>query len=118
MIAARFPWRRYGAGDVFAAEVWLVNDGPRAHGHCRAAAVLDGQTVWAQEEVRAPAAGAACIGSFAVSLAAPPGTLDLQLTCRGQTLAANRYDLRAYLPGRQPLRPRLMRWLADRLLGS
>ncbi len=118
LIAARFPWRHYRAGDTFAAEVWLVNDGPGPRARCCATATLDGQSVWTQEEVMLPAASAVRIGSFTIPLAAPPETLDLQLACGDEVLAANRYDLSVYLPGRQPLRARLMRWLADRLLGA
>lgn len=118
LIAARFPWRRYAAGDVFAAELWLVNDGPVGRAGCRAEAVLEGEIVWAQGGVALPAAGTARLGSFAVALAAAPQALTLRLACGDETLATNRYDLTVHLPGPMPLRQRFLRRLADALLGS
>lgn len=116
LIAARFPWRQYAAGDAFASEVWLVNDGPAARAGCRAEAALDGAIVWARDAIDLPAAGATRIGEFAVELGAAPKMLTLQLSCAGETVAINAYDLAVHLPGRQPLRERILRWVADRLL--
>ena len=56
LIAARFPWRRYAEGDVFRAEVWLVNDGPAAWQGCCAEALLDDTVVWTAADVSLPPA--------------------------------------------------------------
>ncbi len=118
LIAARFPWRRYAVGDTFAAEIWLVNDGPLARAGCRAEAALDGQAVWAEEGIALPAAGSVQAGELTVKLEAAPRALALRLLCAGEVLATNIYDLAVHLPGRQPLRPRILQWIAELLLMS
>ena len=116
LIAARFPWRRYGPGDPFRAAIWLVNDGVEDWSGCRAVARLEDRPVWEADDVDLPAASAHQIGTLETTLSAAPGVLELALfrgdTCR----AANRYDLGVHLPGPQPLRGRLNRWLADWVL--
>jgi len=116
LIAARFRWLRYRASDTFRAEFWLVNDSPRAWDECRAEVSLDGQPIWPADGLRLAPGSSAKIGDLTLTLSAPPTALDLRLTCGDDTVAVNRYDLAVHLPGRQPLLPRLNRWLADRLL--
>ncbi len=117
-VAARFPWRRYRPGEIFAIEVWAINDHPFGWTACTIMAYLDGCRIWSQEDVTLPPAAAQRIGRCAVTLATPPRELTLVLLRAEEVLAANRYDLAVHLPGRQPLRARLLRWLADRLLGA
>ena len=92
LIAARFPWRRYAAGDVFRAEVWLVNDGPEAWQGCCAEALLDDTVVWTAADVSLPPASAAQIGELVVRLERRPA--------RPRARPALRRDS----PGVQPLR--------------
>ena len=84
LIAARFPWRRYAAGDVFRADVWLVNDGPEAWQGCCAEALLDNIVVWTAADVSLPPASAAQIGELVVRLDDAPRILALDLRC-GET---------------------------------
>jgi beta-mannosidase len=116
LIAARFPWRRYTAADIFRAEVWLVNDGPTAWQGCRAEALLDGTVVWMAADVTMLPASAAPIGDLVVRLDAAPHDLTLSLRCGEMILAANRYDLAVHLPSRQPWRARQIHALGERLL--
>ena len=81
LIAARFPWRRYAAGDVFRAEVWLVNDGPEAWQGCCAEALLDDTVVWTATDVALPPACVSPIGELAVRLDDVPHALVLNLRC-------------------------------------
>ena len=116
LIAARFPWRRYAAGDVFSAEVWLVNDGPKAWQGCCAEALLDGAIVWSVTDVSLPSASVSRIGELAVSLDAAPQALLLGLRYGEMLLASNGYDLAVHLPGRQPRRARAIHAVGERLL--
>ena len=116
LIAARFPWRRYNAGDAFRAEIWLVNDGPAPWPGCRAEASLDDTAVWSAADIELPPASAMPIGELNLTLVTIPSILALDLRCGEAVLASNRYDLAVHLPGRQP---RLARWthrIAERLL--
>lgn len=116
LIAARFAWRRYRAGDAFRAEIWLVNDGPETWEECRAAAAIDTHIVWQGEGCTLAGGSAARVGGFTARLATPPGRLDLTLTVQGRPLAANTYDLGVHLPGRQPLKAQLIHHLSDLML--
>lgn len=116
LIAARFPWRRYASGDVFRADVWLVNDGPVSWQGCCAEALLDDAIVWTTTDVVLPPACALPIGELAVPLDAAPCALALALRRGEMALASNRYDLAAHLPGRQPRRARVMHALGEQLL--
>jgi beta-mannosidase len=116
LIAARFPWRSYAISDAFQAEIWLVNDGPKAYQGCRADAILDGEAVRSAEEIKLPPAGATQIGELNLTLVTFPRFLSLALCCGEAILATNRYDLAVHLPGRQPQRTRLIHWTAERLL--
>ena len=116
LIAARFPWRRYAAGDVFRAEVWLVNDGPKIWQGCCAEALLDNIVVWTAADVSLPPASAAQIGELVVRLDDVPRVLALNLRCGETVLAANRYDLAVHLPGRQPRRARMIHSIGEQLL--
>lgn len=118
LVAARFQWQPYRAGERFAAEVWLVNDGAVARPGCRVEVRLDGQVVWARDGMDLPAAGARPIGQFTITLGADPAELALTLAHDADILAHNRYDLAVHLPIGQPLIARLRRGLADWLLRS
>jgi beta-mannosidase len=118
LIAARFPWRRYAPGDVFEAEIWLVNDSAEAYRGCRARASLDYTTVWTLNDLGVAAGSATRVGAFAFTLDQPAQSLTLRLSCDGAALAANRYRLASHLTGPSPLRSRVIRWAADRLVGG
>jgi hypothetical protein len=116
LIAARFPWRRYAEGDVFRADVCLVNDGPGAWQDCYAEALLDGTMVWTATDVVLPPACVSPIGELAVLLEHAPRDLELDLRCGEMLLASNRYDLAVHLPGFQPRRARAIHAVGERLL--
>ena len=116
LIAARFPWRCYTPGDVFRAEVWLVNDGPSSWQECCAEVLFDATTVWALTDVELLPGCASRIGELSVVLSNVPQILTLHLRCAEITLAANRYDMAVYLPGRQPRRARQIHALGEHLL--
>jgi hypothetical protein len=118
LVAARFPWRRYAAGNLFRAEIWLVNDGAAGWKACCAEAVLDGRVSWAAAGIALPPACAFPIGALVTTLEAVPQVLALGLRCGELVLAVNRYDLAIMVPGRQPPRARAMHAVGDYLLGA
>ena len=86
LIAARFPWRRYAAGDLFRAEVWLVNDGPEAWQGCCAEALLDDTVVWTVADIALPPASVSQIGELVVRLEHVPQAMVLDSALRGDDL--------------------------------
>ena len=118
LIAARFPWRRYAPGDVFQAEIWLVNDSAQAYRGCRARASLDITTAWRASDLGVAPASATRVGAFEFTLEQPAQALTLRLSCGSETLASNRYRLASHLTGPPPLSSRLIRLVADRLIAE
>jgi beta-mannosidase len=116
LIAARFPWRRCAAGDIFRADIWLVNDGPVSWKGCCAEALLDGTMVWTATDVVLPPACVSPIGKLTVLLEAAPHALVLNLRCGELSLASNLYDLTVHLPGWQPRRTRIIHSIGEQLL--
>ena len=97
LIAACFPWRRYAAGDLFRAEVWLVNDGRHGEAVC-AEALLDDTVVWTVTDIALPPASVSQIGELSVRLEHAPQAMVLALRCGEMISASNRYDLAVHLP--------------------
>jgi beta-mannosidase len=124
MIAARFARRAYRPGDLFEAEVWLVNDGPQAKWVDAVLVELeteaaDGSPIrFDPGPAQVEGGAASAVGRISARLDARPRALRLACEFAGEVVARNEYDLTAHLPPRQPASARLMRWLADRLLQS
>jgi beta-mannosidase len=92
LVSLDYPSGRYAPGDVFSADVWVINDWPRDWPGCRVEIALQGmQQVF---EVSAKRDCAEVIGCVAWTL--PEG--DWHATCRltqgEETLSINHYDLR------------------------
>jgi beta-mannosidase len=116
LIAVRFLSRARHPGEVWRAEIWLVNDGPTGWSDCRAEATLEGASLWAAEGLALPAAAAVRVGDMTWAAASPQGVLHLRLLCGDVELASNSYDLDVPIA---PPGPRRYRWnqaLAARLL--
>ena len=116
LIAARFDRRKWGSGDRFTAEIWIVNDTPERVEACTIEALMDGSEVCRCEGVRAAPGSVDRIGMVDAVLEAPPSLLKLVCTREGEDIALNQYDLGVYLPPRQPVVSWLMRRAADLLL--
>jgi hypothetical protein len=117
LIAVRFLSRARLPGEVWRAEIWLVNDGPAGWNDCRAEVSLDGALLWAAEGLALPGASAARAGDLAWA-AAPQGVLRLRLLCGDVELAFNSYDLDAPIAGPGPRTGRWRQALAARLLDA
>jgi beta-mannosidase len=116
VMTAGGPARPYRAGDRLQAEAWLVNDGPGGWEQCRLEAMLDRLPIWAADGLALPPASSRPVGSFEVTLAAPPAALELTLTCGGEPFACNRYDLALPAPLPAPLAARASQWAAALLV--
>ncbi len=126
LVAARFARKAYQRGDQFEAEVWLVNDAPRAVKLDRITAELDHN----QERKDGSPVGfefgacaisptsAARVGQISAKLAVAPRELRLVCEAEGAVVASNIYDLTVYLPPPQPVLARILRRAADWLLES
>ena len=120
LVAARFPWRRYLAGELFEAEIWVVNDGQATWPGCRVLADLDGWTAPVGDSTDILPAGSRRVGKASYKLPAPPQGLTLRLLTAGEDalLATNFYDLAVPFPKPQPFLARANRLLARLLIRS
>jgi beta-mannosidase len=116
LVAARFPWQKWRAGERFRAELWMVNDGQETYDECKLAVWLDGERIWQSGKLSVPPASARRTGLLDFRFQTQPGELELRCERGGAVIAKNRYDLSVYLPPRQPLRSWILRRAADMLL--
>lgn len=116
LVAARFDWRDWRAGETFKAEIWWINDGPDRFTGCSVKAVLDHELVLDADNLVIQPTSAQRAGAFAVALTARPSKLALTLLCDTNVLASNSYDLLVYLPPRQTVGAWLLRRASDSTL--
>jgi hypothetical protein len=116
LVAARFRWKAYRAGDLFEVEVWAVNDMPAAQLMTRVIAEMDGKPVWEGGPREIKGGSAAKLGVIGVRLDAAPRIFTLDCVAEGEMVARNSYDLAVYLPPAQRAASRLLRRVVDRLL--
>jgi beta-mannosidase len=116
LIAARFEWQKWHAGDRFEAEICVINDTAQCIEGCTVEMFLDGRAFYACEGIASPAGSARCIGAAQVVLEASPSVLELTCSREGVALAVKQYDLSVYLPPRLPVASWLVRRAADLLL--
>ncbi len=119
LVAAQFPRRAYRAEETLDLAFWVANDGPEDWDGCRAAAVLDGRTVWDSTGMMVSGGAARRVGEAHVVLATAPRLLTLSLcAANGEVLARNAYDL-TILPvyGRRLRKDAFVNWLGHRLIG-
>jgi hypothetical protein len=94
LIAARFPWTNYAAGEILPLEFWIVNDTPVAYPGCRAEAHLDGRPIWSVADIHVRPGAATRLAHVEIALDGPPARLELALhSADGVKLADNDYDL-------------------------
>jgi hypothetical protein len=131
LVAARFERKEHRPSDLFEAEVWLVNDSPKAQPVGAITATVDTGYLEAKPDRSArpvrfeiadaclvESGSALCVGRISVRLDAVPCAIRLECEAGREVIARNSYDLSVYLPPAQPARSRMMRRLVDRLLKS
>jgi hypothetical protein len=113
LVSLKFPvGRRWQIGQTFSAEIWAINDRPRAYAGCELQVTLDGRLVHAQS-LDLPADSACPVGTLTHRLTAPPGQVSLALNYGADTLAQNHYDLDWSDESGSSFYYQLRRWLAD-----
>ncbi len=118
LVGADYTLQPYRSGDPFAADIWLINDLPRAFPACTLTVTLwDARGQAARQMTQAVDVAAQerrTVARFTFPL--PPGDR-WRLTCRlerkGRTLTANEYDLAVYDDDGPSWWQRLIHRLAD-----
>jgi beta-mannosidase len=123
MISLDFPLRLYCAGDQIPIDVWIVNDRHQSLTRCEVEVVLwDGAGNAVDrftQQVDVVPDSAQRMGQVSWILPAGPGwRLSGQLSCRGQCLARNEYDLAMVDTIRPTLKQKLRGAVASLFLPS
>jgi beta-mannosidase len=116
LVSIDYQPARFRPGELFAADVWVINDGAQTLPGCQVAIEMwDGSGQEAHrfvEAIHVPAGSAQIVGRLGWPL--PPGDgwrLTCRMTRKGQVLTTNEYDLAAHDSLRPTLRQRLWAWL-------
>jgi beta-mannosidase len=116
LISLEFPLRRYGAGDLFRARVWAVNDLLTRFPDCHVEVRLNDQQVYSTV-VSLPPDSCQQVGWIESALADDAQELLAVLWHHGQVLSSNEYDLRYYDPMHTSLLDilyhRIVQWLRE-----
>lgn len=93
LISLKFPIGRYWQpGQIFSAEIWVINDSQRTFSGCELQIRLDEILIHTQQ-VALPADSVQQIGLLTHRLAHSPGQITLNLCHNAEILARNCYDL-------------------------
>jgi beta-mannosidase len=113
LVSLKFPVGRcWQTGEIFAAEIWAINDLNEAYVGCKLQVKIDENIVHTQS-LDLPADSAQCAGEVAHRLTISPGKIRLILFHRNEPLAENSYDLDWFDESRGSLYLWLRRWLAQ-----
>jgi len=111
LVSLEFLLRRYGAGDLFRARVWAVNDLLTSFPNCLVEVQLNGRQVYSTA-VSLPPDSCQRVGCIESTLADDAQELLVVLWHDGQVLSSNQYDLRYY----DPMHARLLDVLYHRIV--
>lgn len=116
LISLRYPLgRRWQAGDLFEAEIWVCNDTLATWPDCDLAINLDGGMIY-QQPVSLGADTVSQVGQLSHRLTKAPAQLGLTLYDQDRLLAGNTYDLTWQDLPRSLVHLRLRRRIADWVL--
>jgi len=112
LVSLEFPLRRYGAGDLFRARVWAINDLLTPFPDCLVEVQLNGRQVYSTA-VSLPPDSCQQVGWIESALADDAQELLVVLWHDGQVLSSNEYDLSYYDPMRARLLDVLYHWIVQ-----
>jgi hypothetical protein len=113
-VSLEFPLRRYGAGDVFRARVWAINDLLTHFPDCLVEVQLNSRRVYSTA-VSLPPDSCQQVGWVQSALADDAQELRAVLWHDGQVLSSNEYDLDYHDPSRARLLDVLYHRIVQRL---
>jgi len=115
LVSLDYPLIEYGPGTVLQAEVWAINDLLRSFEDCRLRILLDGEEIFCRL-IDLPPDSCQLLGRIEHPLPVGGRHLTAELSCQGQVISTNDYDLQYYDPAEAGLLDRFHSWLGEMLM--
>jgi len=112
LISLNYPLIEYGPGTVLRAEIWAINDLLQSFEDCRLRILLDGKEIFSQA-INLPPDSCRFVGLIEHPLPDGGQHLEARLSCQGQIISANGYDLQYHDPTEAGLFDRLRSWIGE-----
>lgn len=112
LVSLDYPFIEYGPGTVLRAEVWAINDLLQSFEDCRLRVLLDGEEIFSRP-VELPPDSCRLIGRIEHPLPDRGRSLTTELSCQGQVISTDSYDLQYYDPAEAGLLDRFCSWLGE-----
>jgi beta-mannosidase len=112
LISLHYPLIEYRPGTLLRAEIWAVNDLLQPFEDCRLRIFLDGREIFSRT-VGLPPDSCCPVGLIAQLLPDGSRHLEAKLSCQGQVISANSYDLQYYDPTEAGLLDRFRSWVGE-----
>jgi beta-mannosidase len=112
LISLDYPLIEVRPGTVLRAEIWAINDLLRPFEDCRLRILLDGQETFSQT-IDLPPDSCRLVGLIEHPLPDGSRHLEARLSCQGQVISANSYDLQYHDPTEAGLLDRFRSWVGE-----
>jgi beta-mannosidase len=112
LLSLDYPLIEYRAGTVLRAEVWAINDLLQSFEDCRLRIFLNGGEIFSQA-IDLPPDSCRLVGRIEYPLPDGSRYLEARLSCQGQVISTNDYDLQYHDPTEASLLDRLRSWVGE-----
>ncbi len=112
LISLDYPLIRYKPGTMLRAAVWAINDLLKSFGDCELRILLDGEEIFSQV-IDLPPDSCRLVSHIEHPLPDGSQHLEAKLSCQGQLISANDYDLQYYDPTEASLLDRFRSWVGE-----
>jgi len=112
LISLDYPLIEYRPGTMLRAEIWAINDLRQSFEDCRLRILLDGEEIFSRAIDLPPDSGR-LVGLIEHPLPDGGRHLEARLSCQGQVISANSYDLQYHDPTEAGFLDRLRSWVGE-----
>ena len=112
LVSLDYPLIQYEPGTVLRAEIWAINDLLQSFEDCRLRILLDSQEIFSQA-INLPPDSCCPVGLIKHPLPDGGRHLEARLSCQGQVISTNSYDLQYHDPTEAGLLDRLRSWVGE-----
>jgi beta-mannosidase len=115
LISLNYPLIEYRPGTVLRAKVWAINDLLQSFEDCWLRILLDGKEIYSQT-IDLPPDSCRLVGLLEHPLPSGCERLEARLSCQGQVISDNSYDLQYHDPTGAGLLDRLRSWAGEMVM--
>jgi len=112
LISLDYPLIKYEPGTMLRAEVWAINDLLQSFEDCRLQIFLDGREIFSRT-INLPPDSCCPVGLIEHPLPSGGRHLEARLSCQGQVISVNDYDLQYHDPTEAGLLDRFRSWVGE-----